>query len=418
MTKIGILIPTRGDRKEFLQFALKQIERQTLQPDMIEIVDDKPLSKDPDITYRYQIGCKRLEEKGCELIIPWEDDDWYSPIYIQLMYDKWIEAGKPDMIGIGRTLYYNIHVQKYVLLLHPSRASMMSTAFTTAINKIEWCEDNYSYTDMHLWTKTNLKKHVIPIIGNPPCVGIKHGVGLCGGGGHNKQWKIYNEQDHDFKFLSGIVGEDISFYREVVARSKYIFRSLYMSADNEPFLTVVTRIMQGKRNNLFKQHMKSVIKLKDTQLVHIIDQVGHGMLAANTSFQHVKSMIKGKYVYLLDDDDFVTNGNFVEELKNVTGDPDVIFFKMKILTGDGDEMYPKPTSWKSREPKRGQIGGSCFVVKKWVYETYIHHFAHSSFGDWNFITEVLKDKNVTCEWVDIKMAETGRVSRGTAEPVA
>lgn len=413
--KVGVLVPTRGDRPELLDFARKQIARQTLQPHKVIFMDEKPKSSEPDVTYRYRVGCQKLEEAGCNLFIFMEDDDWYSPEYIEKMVKRWLAEGMPELMGINKTIYYNINTQKWVELNHPARASMMSMCATPAINKIQWCDDNYSYTDMFLFTKTTLVKKAVGF-DKPICAGIKHGTGLCGGGGHNPEWKVYDQQDENFKFLRRIVGEDVSFYEYLAAKKKY--RIVKYKMQPKPWLTIVTRVMLGKRNGLFRKHKESVSTLQpDFQQIFIGDAVGYGMLAANKSFSLVTHDIEGEYVYLLDDDDFFTNPDFIRTLKlnAITSGADVVFFKMKILTGDGDEMYPKEKSWETRTPNRGQIGGSCFIVKKWVYEKYIHNFAHSSFGDWNFITAVLKDPTVKTLWINQKMAETGKVSRGSAE---
>lgn len=405
--KIGVLIPTR-DRPQFLEFALKQISKQSLQPDFIEIVNDAPLSDKPDVTWRYRIGFERLKHK-VDLIIFAEDDDNYSLDYLQKMVDFWVASGKPDLIGITHTIYYNIINQKYVRLEHPGRSSMMSMAISTKTTP-PWPDDNYSYTDMHLCKHMKGK---FMTLNDPICVGIKHGTGTCGGGGHVLDWRVYNKQDEHFNFLSKTVdNEALNFYISLSMKDKYRIEKYQLKPD--PFLSIVTRRMKGKRMNLFKQHGKSISKLNggDLEQIFIIDPVGYGMLEANTSFQFVKDQIKGKYVHLVDDDDFFTDSTFINVLKEQGNDADIIFFKNKILTGDGDEIYPKPQSWISLNPKRGQIGGSCFVVKKWVYDKYIHHFAKPSFGDWYFITEALKDVSVKCTWIDKLMFETGRVSHG------
>lgn len=410
MDKIGVIIPCRGkERKEFVEFCLDQISRQTLQPDEILVVDEEPKSNKPDITYRYRMGFKELAGRGCNLMIVVENDDAYSKEYIETIYNRWKLARRPELIGISHTIYYNIFTQKWVRLEHKGRSSMMSLAVTPAVNKIKWCPDEYSYTDMHLCKSL---KGVYIDLEKPICVGIKHGIGLCGGGGHVTEWRNFDQQDIDYKYLSTLVDERaLSFYKNMVGKSKYEYEEV--SFKPNPFLSIVTRRMNGKRVDLFKNHEQSIQKLEslDYQQVFIIDNVGHGMLDANSSFQYVKDMIKGEFVFLLDDDDFITDKDFIGVLKN-NSYCDVIFFKNKILTGDGDELYPKKESWETRQPKRGQIGGSCFVVRKWVYDKYIHNFAHPSFGDWNFITEVLKDESVKCKWVDRLMFETGKVSRG------
>jgi len=405
--KTGVLIPTRGDREKFLNFAQQQIQEQTVKPDEVCIVDYKPVNSAPDITKRYKDGLNELKKRGCEIVLFWEDDDFYAPYYIEEMLRLHQQHGSPDIFGVDSTIYYNIFTRKWAMFKHPGRSSMMNTLVRTkALEGIKWCDDSYSFTDMHLW-KTLKGKSIS--VDKPLAVGIKHGIGLCGGGGHVNNWKAFSNYDADYsELLKFTNAKALNFYQGMTAEIKSY------KLTHKPFLTIVTRVMAGKRNGLFAKHKQSISALNSTdyEQIFVIDRHQSGLLAANTSFQFVKP--KGEFVYLLDDDDFIVEHDFVDLLKTKR-DADVIFFKMKILTGDGDQIYPKPQSWGTRQPKRGQIGGSCFAVKRWVYERYIHHFAHPSFGDWNFITKVLSDNDVKIELIDTMMAETGKVSRGQAE---
>ena len=123
--KIGILIPTRGDRKELLLYALRQMDRQTRKPDMIELVDDAPLNGDKDITWRYRLGCERIFSKGADVVFLIEDDDWYSPDYIETMMNKWEESGKPGIFGIEETTYYHLGLRSFQHEVHKGRASAL-----------------------------------------------------------------------------------------------------------------------------------------------------------------------------------------------------------------------------------------------------------------------------------------------------
>lgn len=204
--KIGVLIITRGDRPKFLEQAKNMLKQQTLQPNEICIVDDEPLSNDIDITYRYRIGFERLKDK-VDVIILWEDDDYYNPKYIETMFTSWVNNGKPELFGLNNTIYYNINNNKYVHLKHGGRASMMSTMISTKA-VIEWGDDNYAYTDMVLWKKLKGVAVDLGIIN----MGIKHGTGLCGGGGHVNDWGHYNQVDSDLSFLKSITGNEFPFY--------------------------------------------------------------------------------------------------------------------------------------------------------------------------------------------------------------
>lgn len=197
---------------------------------------------------------------------------------------------------------------------------------------------------------------------------------------------------------------------------------------DEPFLSIITRFY--KRPIGLSKNLASIESLidKDIEQIFITDNVGTGMLEANRAFSHptVKQMIEGEYVFLLDDDDFIINTNMVSDLKeavqplkggvymNSFSGPDVIFFRMIIKNGMNNNHYPTELCWSEQKPMIAHIGGSCFAVKKEVYLKLIHNFAHARCGDFFFIDAVMKSGASSC-WIDVLMAETGKVSRGKAE---
>ena len=208
--KIGVLIPTRGDRKNFLIHALKLISNQTQQPDEIFIVDEKPKSNEIDITYRYRVGCEKLFKKGCDVILFWEDDDWYHENYIEIMIKNWLFFGEPDLFGLGSTTYYHIGVNKYRTMIHKGRSSAFTTMVTKEIMNINFGKDSERFFDIHLW-KQSLRKETFLYPENI-CLGIKHGVGSCGGKAHLNDFP-YDKEDADLSFLKLIVDEDsFKFY--------------------------------------------------------------------------------------------------------------------------------------------------------------------------------------------------------------
>ena len=205
--KIGVLIPTRGDRQKFLSQAKKLLQNQTYQPDETLIVDFNPTDEKIDITKRYRIGCQELfNDKKCDLVIFWEDDDWYSSNYIKTIVDFWVENDKPDLIGFGKTIYYHLFVKNYLVINHPTRASACCTAVTKEILNINFPDDSYPYLDMEIWKQIH-KKYVINI-DEFHHIGLKHGIGLTGGGGHPTNWKKYTTKDHQATFLKSIVDSD------------------------------------------------------------------------------------------------------------------------------------------------------------------------------------------------------------------
>lgn len=178
--KIGVIIPDRNDRPKFTENCFRMMEKQTVKIDIIEHVNYIPKNDDCDITPRYRYGYDALRNKGLDIIALIENDDWYSPDYLEIMINKWVELGKPDIIGTNSTIYYHLGLHKYFTMYHDLRASAMNTLLKPDLD-FPWCIDIEPYTDMHLWKTLQgyaIKPHKLISIG------MKHGIGKCGGRSH------------------------------------------------------------------------------------------------------------------------------------------------------------------------------------------------------------------------------------------
>lgn len=209
--KIGVIIPSRGDRPALLRNCLRMMKRQTLQPAQIGVLDYKPKNAAKDITERYRIGYEYMSTLGLDLIAFIEDDDWYSPEYLKVMASLWIENGRPELFGLNHSTYYHIIEKKYFEMQHFQRSAMMCTFIKPGL-QIEWCKDDQPYTDAHLWTVSKLQKKLTgikPLI----CMGIKHGIGRIGGQHHNDRMDRYINSDSDLSFLKSVVDSNsFEFY--------------------------------------------------------------------------------------------------------------------------------------------------------------------------------------------------------------
>jgi hypothetical protein len=208
----AIIIPTRKDRPKFIEQCKKLLRRQTLQPKEIIWVDYVAVSNQKDITQRYRKGIEEATKKGYEFAVFWEDDDWYHANYLEWLVNEWVKKNKPNFFGVGETYYYHLLAGKSHHMKHSGRTS----AFCTLVKlpwKIVWPADNYAFLDMHI------SKHSPVITINFPsdqvyAIGIKHGTGLTGGGGHNTNFP-YNNQNAKSWFLKQI-GNDKDFYENVL----------------------------------------------------------------------------------------------------------------------------------------------------------------------------------------------------------
>jgi glycosyltransferase involved in cell wall biosynthesis len=213
--KFAAVIPTRG-RDIFLNKCLEYVQRQTRKADHVIVVDYPAKDSSIDIVPRYMEGFKKaFDLYGCDLAICIEDDDWYSDKYFEFICNEWERNLRPDVLGINHTIYYNIISNEYTILKHPGRASMMSMAVSPKVLEMDWCADNYAYLDFHIWTKVKTLKKISVQDRENLSIGIKHGKGLCGGGGHVQGWKHYTDKDMDWSFFKSIVNNDINFYQNV-----------------------------------------------------------------------------------------------------------------------------------------------------------------------------------------------------------
>jgi glycosyltransferase involved in cell wall biosynthesis len=220
---IGIIIPDRNDRPELLENCLRMIENQTTRKYFLHVVNAPPLNSDCDITYRYRKGYEYFSGKGIDCILFMENDDYYSPEYIEVMVNEWVKHGKPDLFGTAYTIYYHIGLLKWERMDHPQRASAMNTLIKPDLD-IKWPVDHEPYTDIHLWTRQEFKGVTFKPE-KPISVGMKHGSTLTGGSFHNDRLTRYRNIDYDFEYLQKLVDrESFNFYKSFHERIQSNFR--------------------------------------------------------------------------------------------------------------------------------------------------------------------------------------------------
>jgi len=216
---IHAVVPTRGDRRDFVLFAVQQMKNQTVKPDFIHVVDYKPASDAVDIASRFKFGIQNSLMMGADLIFFIEDDDFYRPEYIETMLTLWCGAGKPDLFGLDVTVYYHLGLKMSGSVKHPGRASLYSTMITKDFDMSKWPDDPERFVDIKIWNQDVRKKAVTPpdII----CLGIKHGHGKCGGSMHDekrflKQFRETKMPDGNLNFFSEFTGPGFWFYKAII----------------------------------------------------------------------------------------------------------------------------------------------------------------------------------------------------------
>lgn len=224
--KIACLIPDRNDRPLFLEQCYKMLANQTVKVDFIKLINAPATSEKPDITQRYRIGYEAISRYGhFDVIFFIENDDYYAPDYIEKMLAAWNQAGKPELFGTSYTYYYHVGLSSYFMMNHPVRASAMNTMIVPGLN-ITWPNDNEVYTDLHLWTHSHVincrKETWTP--SNIISIGIKHGIGLCGGRHHFDRLNRYKMKGGiGNESASGVEDTNMNFLRANVDKDSFEF---------------------------------------------------------------------------------------------------------------------------------------------------------------------------------------------------
>jgi hypothetical protein len=207
--KIAVVVPTRGDRPEFITQCKKLIDRQTLKPDKVFFMDYPPESKAKDITQRIRRGVEKATKAGCDIAVFWEDDDWYHPTYIEWLVSEWKKNKRAAIFGVGETYYYNIAAKGRLHMRHQGRTSTFCTMISLPF-KGTWCNDDYPFLDMHLHKTGRVK--TVNFNQGIKAIGIKHGVGMCGGGGHYARFKWDMIDSPAENWFKSVMDDQYSFY--------------------------------------------------------------------------------------------------------------------------------------------------------------------------------------------------------------
>lgn len=225
------LLTVTGDRQLCLDRLYYYIGRQVVKDPNIQwlVVDDGIKHATlPDVHFLQHIKRNRIYDKCKSFIgnlreaivnvrynkvLILEDDDWYSPDYIQL-YSQRLENFQ--LIGEAPARYYNVRHRCYRIWGNGTRSSFCQTAFRAdLLPTVFLCTHRGTvFVDYRLWEKDVKSKFVFKDACH--CVGIKGMPGRKGiGAGHRPNLKKYHS-DKDMNELEKWIGkEDTNFYRDL-----------------------------------------------------------------------------------------------------------------------------------------------------------------------------------------------------------
>lgn len=235
---IALITPT-GARPDQIRLCAEFMKKQTFTGDVLWILID---DADPETTHvindnfrkgwtieRYfpypkwklgtntqarnlTVGINAVKDLDVEAIFIIEDDDYYSPSYLEGM----INAIKGyDVAGQLMTIYYDVVVKGWLRNGNRSHLSLFQIAFTKAMipKFLRAMEMSNKFIDMNFCRLTIDEKRNF-FNGKDLAIGIKGMPGRAGiGRGHRMDASYI--ADADYSVLRDLIGEDYLYYRNL-----------------------------------------------------------------------------------------------------------------------------------------------------------------------------------------------------------
>ena len=224
---ISVITPT-SDRGFAFALCEQWMKRQTIKPDEWIVVDSghRPVittlgqkhiltkqNLSPTIDFLLNVKTGLLQAKFDKILFI-EDDDWYSPTYLEEMSAL---LDYHELVGQRPARYYHLHSGSFKIFPNDYHASLSQTGIKNSmvlqmlshIHDLKKTCDKY--LDMRLWIFGSNKK----LVEKYSSVGIKGLVGKKGlGDGHNPNSMLYKDSI-DKTTLKNWIGDDLAFYYSV-----------------------------------------------------------------------------------------------------------------------------------------------------------------------------------------------------------
>ena len=180
-----------------------------------------------------------------------------------------------------------------------------------------------------------------------------------------------------------------------------------------PLLTIVTRPF--RRPKALKRNMDSVQMQTDSdyEQIFLVDDVGIGIAAAGKRLFTERDKVHGDYVYILDDDAYLLERDFVKILRETVArenNPEVIIFKSEFAGW----TLPSDEVWEKKVPKFGGIDTHNLCVRQDIWKKYIEVYGVGVGCDYHFAL-AMHEAGLRFVWVDVKIARMDEFGQGKTE---
>jgi hypothetical protein len=179
------------------------------------------------------------------------------------------------------------------------------------------------------------------------------------------------------------------------------------------FLEVITRTF-GQRPRRLADNLESLKQQTDRDWMRtlIVDDERRGVAWAVGNLRTVEAT--GDYVWVLDDDDICSWPQLVDDLKRTAEEadwPDVIMVR---ALHERYGLLPSDDHWE-QPPVLGNIGTSCYVVRREVWNAHRAAWVERYDGDFYFVEHLWQQPGLRWYWLNVIAAYYPQQSIGAAE---
>jgi glycosyltransferase involved in cell wall biosynthesis len=204
MTLISCIMPT-ANRRRFVPEAIRLFRAQDHAEKELIIVDDGEdpvtdlIPADPQIRYirnrkRQSVGAKRnlacTEARG-EIIVHWDDDDWYSAWRLSYQLRELLESDA-DLNGLGRVVFMDRSRGRVWEYIHPLGAAPWVHGATMCYRKSVWEQSPFPEVNVGEDTRFIANLRSARILALPETgifVGLIHGANTSPKHTHDPRWQ-------------------------------------------------------------------------------------------------------------------------------------------------------------------------------------------------------------------------------------
>jgi hypothetical protein len=193
-----------------VQWIVADDGHEPLQPTMGQLHLRRTPSKSTVESFRGNL-LAAVQQADHEFVLFIEDDDWYSPHYLQVMCERLEHA---DIVGESRSRYYNLATGRYHQCANRKHASLCQTGIRRSV--LPWLQSllkitDSPFVDLDLWNKAPSRFRRWLASASHFCVGMKGFPGK-GGIGIGHRLDARHQADVAGRVLREWVGHEDALY--------------------------------------------------------------------------------------------------------------------------------------------------------------------------------------------------------------